>query len=124
MSLISPNQRNADFQEEVQLEVLRRLHQSPDLSQRTLARDLGISLGSINFCLQALVSKGLIKASNFSKSKNKLSYAYLLTPEGLTKKSKLTSDFLIRKLAEYEKLQTEIEGLRSELEVQYSATDS
>ena len=82
MSLISPNQRNADFQEEVQLEVLRRLHQSPDLSQRTLARDLGISMGSINFCFQALVSKGLIKASNFSKSKNKLSYVYLLTPEG------------------------------------------
>ena len=117
MSLISPTQRHADFQQEVQLEVLRRLHQSPDLSQRTLARDLGISLGSINFCFQALVNKGLIKVINFSKSKNKLSYAYMLTPEGLAKKSKLTSDFLRRKSTEYEKLQVEIERLRSGLEM-------
>ena len=105
----------AGFQEEIQFEVLRRLHQTPEVSQRTLAKELGVALGSINFCLQALVGKGLIKMQNFGQSKNKLRYAYLLTPDGVAEKSKLTAEFLKRKVAEYEVLQREIDELRSEI---------
>ena len=105
----------AGFQEEIQFEVLRRLHQTPEVSQRTLAKELGVALGSINFCLQALVEKGWIKMQNFNQSKNKLRYAYLLTSAGVAEKSKLTAEFLRRKVAEYELLQAEIEVLRSEL---------
>ena len=105
----------AGFQEEIQFEVLRRLHQTPQVSQRTLAKELGVALGSINFCLQALVEKGRIKMQNFSQSKNKLRYAYLLTPDGVAEKSKLTAEFLRRKVAEYETLQAEIETLKAEM---------
>ena len=115
MSLVSPLQKLAGFQEEIQFEVLRRLHQTPEVSQRTLAKELGVALGSINFCLQALVEKGWIKMQNFNQSKNKLRYAYLLTSAGVAEKSKLTAEFLRRKVAEYELLQAEIEVLRSEL---------
>lgn len=115
MSLVSPLQKLAGFQEEIQFEVLRRLHQTPEVSQRTLAKELGVALGSINFCLQALVEKGWIKMQNFSQSENKLRYAYLLTSDGVAEKSKLTAEFLRRKVAEYELLQAEIEALRSEL---------
>lgn len=116
MSLISPVQRLAGFQEEIQFEVLRRLHQSPDLSQRVLAKELGISLGSINFCFQALVEKGWIKMQNFSQSQHKLRYAYLLTPAGIAEKSKLTAEFLKRKTVEYEALQREIEQLKADID--------
>lgn len=109
-------QRLAGFQEEIQFEVLRRLHQSPDLSQRILAKELSISLGSINFCFQALVEKGWIKMHNFSQSKHKLWYAYLLTPAGIAEKSKLTAEFLKRKTIEYETLQREIEQLKADIE--------
>ena len=96
--------------------MLRRLHQTPQVTQRALAKDLGVGLGTINFCFQALVEKGLVKMQNFSQSKNKLRYAYLLTPAGVAEKSKLTAEFLRRKVAEYETLQAEIEALKSELE--------
>jgi EPS-associated MarR family transcriptional regulator len=115
LSLVSPIQRLAGFQEEIQFEVLRRLHQTPEVSQRILAQELGISLGSINFCFQALVEKGWVKMQNFSQSKNKLRYAYLLTPAGVTEKSKLTAKFLRRKMVEYEALQREIEALKAEM---------
>jgi EPS-associated MarR family transcriptional regulator len=105
----------AGFQEEIQFEVLRRLHQTPQVSQRALAKDLGVGLGTINFCFQALVEKGLVKMQNFSQSKNKLRYAYLLTPAGVAEKSKLTVEFLRRKVAEYETLQAEIEKLKAEM---------
>ena len=100
------------------MKVLRRLHQTPQVSQRILAKELGISLGSINFCFQALVEKGCIKMQNFSQSKNKLRYAYLLTPQGMTEKSKLTAEFMKRKVAEYEALQLEIEILKSEISIE------
>ena len=116
MSLISPIQKLAGFQEEIQFEVLRRLHQTPQVSQRALAKDLGVGLGTINFCFQALVEKGLLKMQNFSQSENKLRYAYLLTPAGVAAKSKLTAEFLKRKVAEYEALQAEIDVLKSELD--------
>lgn len=105
----------AGFQEEIQFEVLRRLHQTPQVSQRALAKDLGVGLGTINFCFQALVEKGLVKMQNFSQSKNKLRYAYLLTPAGVAEKSKLTAEFLKRKVAEYETLQAEIQTLNAEI---------
>jgi EPS-associated MarR family transcriptional regulator len=105
----------AGFQEEIQFEVLRRLHQTPQISQRALAKDLGVGLGTINFCFQALVEKGLVKMQNFSQSKNKLRYAYLLTPAGVAEKSKLTAEFLRRKMAEYETLQAEIQTLKAEM---------
>jgi len=105
----------AGFQEEIQFEVLRRLHQTPQVSQRALAKYLGVGLGTINFCFQALVEKGLVKMQNFSQSKNKLRYAYLLTPAGVAEKSKLTAEFLKRKVAEYEALQAEIESLKAEM---------
>ncbi len=95
--------------------MLRRLHQTPQVSQRALAKDLGVGLGTINFCFQALVEKGLVKMQNFSQSKNKLRYAYLLTPAGVAEKSKLTTEFLKRKVAEYEALQAEIESLKAEM---------
>ena len=105
------------FQEEIQFKVLRRLDQTPQVSQRALAKDLGVGLGTINFCFQALVEKGLLKMQNFSQSENKLRYAYLLTPAGVAAKSKLTAEFLKRKVAEYEALRAEIDVLKSELHI-------
>lgn len=105
----------AGFQEVIQFEVLRRLHQTPQISQRALAKGLGVGLGTINFCFQALVEKGFVKMQNLSLSHNKLRYANLLTPAGVAEKSKLTVEFLRRKVVEYETLQAEIEALRSEL---------
>lgn len=116
MSLVSPLQKLAGFQEEIQFEVLRRLHQTPRVSQRALAKDLGVGLGTINFCFQALVEKVLVKMQNFSQSKNKLRYANLLTPAGVAEKSKLTAEFLRWKVVEYETLQAGIDALQSELE--------
>ena len=94
----------AGFQEEIQFEVLRRLHQTPQVSQRALAKDLGVGLGTINFCFQSMVEKGLVKMQIFSQSKNKLDYAYLLTPAGVAEKSNLTVEFLKRKVSEYQAL--------------------
>ena len=108
----------AGFQEEIQLKVLRRLQQTPEVSQRVLAKELGISLGSINFCFQALVEKGWVKMQNFSQSPTKLRYAYLLTPTGVAQKSKLTAEFMKRKVAEYEALELEIEKLKSEISIE------
>lgn len=85
------------------------------MSQRALAKDLGVGLGTITFCFQALVEKGLVKMQNFSHSKNKLRYAYLLTPAGVAEKSKLTAEFLKRKAAWYEVLETKIEALKLEI---------
>jgi EPS-associated MarR family transcriptional regulator len=107
--------RKAEFQEDIQFQVLRRLHKTPDLSQRALARELGISLGSVNYCFQALMEKGWVKVQNFSQSQHKLGYVYLLTPSGIAHKSKLTTQFLKRKKAEYEVLKAEIEMLKSEI---------
>ena len=110
------NNRRDEFQEDIQFQVMRRLHDSPDLSQRTLAKELGISLGSINYCFQALMEKGWIKVQNFSHSQHKLGYAYLLTPSGLEAKLHLTRMFLARKMGEYDRLRLEIQHLQDELE--------
>lgn len=93
------------------LRILKRLARSPELSQRQLANELGLSIGKTNYCLRALVGKGLVKAANFRNSRNKLAYAYLLTPQGLEEKARLTAEFLKIKLAEYEALRAEIAEL-------------
>ena len=107
--------RRAMVQDDTHYWVMRRLQETPDISQRQLAKELGISLGSVNFCLQALVDKGWIKMQNFSKSTHKMGYAYLLTPSGITGKAGLTRRFLKRKMEEYELLKSEIESLKAEV---------
>ena len=89
-------------------QTLRKLYNNPNLSQRILAEKMGFSLGKINYCLKALKQKGLIKLSNFKKNKNKMNYVYILTPKGMTHKTKLTIKFMKKKLKEYEDLQKEI----------------
>lgn len=101
---------------ETHYQLLKLLEAKPYLSQRELARELGISLGKINYCLGALVEKGWIKARNFRNSRNKLGYAYLLTPRGIEQKAVITVDFLRRKISEYEALKKEITQLRREVE--------
>ena len=108
--------QNLSNKEEISLNVLRLLQHTPQMSQREMASKLEVSLGGINYCLRALVDKGLVKVENFSKSEQKLRYAYLLTPKGAKEKSKLTAQFLRRKLAEYEALKQEIATLEQEVE--------
>lgn len=96
--------------------LLKILSERPDISQRELARELGVSLGKTNYCLQALVEKGWVKARNFSTSTNKRGYLYLLTPAGVEQKARLAVDFLRRKMCEHEALQQEIRELRREIE--------
>jgi EPS-associated MarR family transcriptional regulator len=95
--------------------VMDLIHKHPDISQRELAKQAGISLGSIHYCLKALAQKGWLKAGNFKKNPEKSVYLYLLTPEGITQKSKLAIDFLRRKKQEYDELKQEIEQLTDEL---------
>ena len=103
------------LQEDTHYRVLALLERSPDISQRELAKELGISLGGVNYSLRALIEKGLLKAQNFSSSDKKLAYAYILTPKGLAEKSLLTARFLRRKMDEYEALKAEIESLQHAL---------
>ncbi len=104
--------------EEVRYKLLKLLEPNPQLSQRDVAKHLGISLGKVNYCLQALVDKGWIKAANFKNSRNKSAYMYLLTPRGIEEKARVTARFLQIKMQEYEALRTEIEQLRREAERQ------
>lgn len=101
--------------EEFHYKLLKVLQDNPDLSQRELAQEVGLSLGKTNYCLRALIEKGLIKANNFRNSQNKMAYAYVLTPSGLEERVQATAYFLKRKVAEYEALEKEIEQLRSEI---------
>jgi len=101
--------------DEYRYKILRRLEANPEISQRELAGELGISLGKVNFCIQALIEKGLVKANNFRSSKNKKRYAYLLTKRGIEEKVKITAEFLKIKMAEYESLEKEINQLRDEV---------
>ena len=94
--------------------LLKTLEENPGLSQRDLAKRLGVSLGKVNFCLKALVEKGSLKINNFRNSDNKLAYAYLLTPSGVEQKARMTVQFLKYKVQEYERLRAEIEELQRE----------
>ena len=100
--------------EDTHLRLLRLIETRSDLSQRDLARELGTSLGKVNYCLNALIDKGLVKARNFQNNRNKMGYAYLLTPRGIESKATIAVHFLKRKMAEYEALKAEIEQLQRE----------
>ena len=91
-----------------QFNVLRKINKKPESTQRELAKELGFSLGKINYCLNALKDKGLVKISNFSRNPNKLGYIYVLTPRGIKKKTQMTLDFMKRKMREYDELKKEI----------------
>ncbi len=109
--------------QDTEFRLLRHLEKAPASSQRELASTVGISLGAVNFCLKALVEKGHIKARNFRASDNKLRYAYVLTPNGIATKAALTGNFLKRKLAEYERLKSEIESLQVEISDDHKPSD-
>ena len=100
--------------DEYRYRILKLLETDPQASQRRIADELGISLGRVNFCLQALVEKGLVKVNNFRNSDNKRAYLYLLTPRGIEEKTVVTARFFRRKLDEYEALKRELEELRRE----------
>lgn len=101
--------------DEMRYRILRELERDPKISQRALAESLGVSVGKTNYCLRALVDRGLVKVNNFRRSGNKLAYAYHLTPSGLAAKGRLTRLFLQIKQKEHEVLQSEIEDLRREV---------
>ena len=100
------------MQEEAIFCILNLLDKNPDRTQRELAREVGVSLGSINYCLTALIKKGSVKVQNFSNSKNKFRYVYVLTPSGIAEKASLTSSFLRRKQEEYEIIKLQLSSLR------------
>ena len=101
--------------DELRLRVLRALEANPELSQRQLAAELGVSLGGVNYALKALIERGFVKADNFRRSGTKVAYLYVLTPKGIAEKSALATAFLGRKLEEYEVLRQEIESLKGEV---------
>lgn len=100
--------------ENTHFKVLRLLESNPQMNQRELAQALGVSLGKTNYCLKALLDKGMLKMQNFQSNKRKLAYAYLLTPAGMAEKAALTGRFLQRKMSEFEQLKAEIESLQKE----------
>ena len=95
------------------MEILRKIEENPNLTQRQIAQHLGLSLGKINFLIQALISKGFLKINNFKRSDNKLGYLYVLTPEGIDTRKKLTILFLRKKSEEFDKLKKEMENLNN-----------
>jgi EPS-associated MarR family transcriptional regulator len=97
---------------ETHLKILKKIESNPHISQRKLAEELGVSVGKVNYCLKALIGKGLVKAGNFKRNANKMAYLYLLTPQGIEEKTKLTASFLKRKIAEHEQITIEIEQLK------------
>lgn len=109
-----PTQRDK-LREDVHFRVLRLLEENPEMSQRDLARAVGISTGSIHYVLSALLEKGWIKLGNFTAAEDKRRYVYKLTPKGLAQKAALARKFLARKIAEYEALKLEIEAVREDI---------
>ena len=115
--------RQAVIQEDTYFRIMVILDRNPDLTQRELARQVGMSLGGVNYCLRALMEKGWVKVQSFSQSKNMFGYMYLLTPAGIAHTATLTGRFLQRKLSEYEALRAEIEVLRSEAQLASTARE-
>lgn len=101
--------------DEYRYKIMKQIEANPSISQRELARELGISLGKVNFCLKALIDVGQVKARNFKNNPNKSGYLYLLTPVGIEEKTKVTARFLKRKIEEYDALRAEIESLQEDL---------
>ena len=108
-------EKDAHRREDIHFRILRMLEKQPQASQREIATELGVSLGGVNYCLNALIEKGHIKIENFRRSTNKLGYVYVLTPEGFTHKAGLAVRFIKRKMAEYEAIKAEIEALKHDL---------
>ncbi len=90
--------------------ILRKVHKKPNVSQRELSRELNLSLGKLNYCLKELKKKGLLKIKNFKKNPNKINYLYILTPRGISTKTKITVDFMKRKMKEFDELKAELES--------------
>ena len=107
--------RRSKLQEDTYFRVLRILQDRPDVTQREIAQLLGVSTSGLNYCLNSFIDKGWVKVHNFSESKNKFGYVYLLTPSGFAEKATLAGRFLQRKLKEYEEMRAEIDSLRSEV---------
>ena len=107
--------RRSQLQEDTTYRVLRMLQDNPDMTQREIAEQLGLSASGLNYCLKALMDKGWVKMQNFAQSKNKFGYIYVLTPTGIAQKAALTGRFLQRKMAEYEALKAEIDSLQVEM---------
>ena len=105
---------NSAKSEDIEFKALRALGKNPAMSQRDMAKAIGVSLGAAHYCLMALIEKGFVKMHNFNVNPNKLQYAYLLTPEGIAHKLNLTANFLKRKKAEYLKLRDEIDAIEAE----------
>ncbi len=120
---ISMINQQMELENEESLKVLREIDTNPRLTQRELSSRLGLSLGKINFLLKSMIERGLVKAENFKNSQNKSAYLYLLTPTGIETKTKTTYRFLKRKIAEYEKLETEIKELKKEVGFSDLSTD-
>ena len=102
------------MKESIQYHIFKQIQDNPEITQRELASKAGVSVGKANYCLKALMDKGLIKAINFKNSRSKAAYLYKLTPQGIEEKAKLTVRFLKYKMAEYDRIKAEIEELRTE----------
>jgi EPS-associated MarR family transcriptional regulator len=100
---------------DIHLDLLRKLETNPDLTQRQLSNEMGVSLGKVNYCIKKLIEKGWVKLSNFSHNPNKSNYIYLLTHKGIEQKAKLTIEFLKIKINEYEVLKEEIASLKEDV---------
>ena len=107
--------KEGNVSQEIALQLMAHVEQNPQDTQRTIASELGVSLGSVNYCIKALINRGFLKVENFRKSSNKLGYAYLLTPSGIGEKANLTLSFLKRKQQEYNRLEREIAELQEEV---------
>ena len=99
---------------DIRLDLLRKLEINPGYTQRDLSKEMGVSLGKVNYCIKKLTEKGWIKLTNFTQNPNKVGYAYILTPRGIEEKARLTFSFLKRKIKEYEGLKEEINKLKQE----------
>ncbi len=108
----------------IQHKILAILSENSNISQRELADKLGVSLGKTNYCLKAIIEKGLIKVKNFRNSKNKLAYAYYLTPKGFEEKAKITIEYIKKKILEYESIKREIQELQSQAKNENICLDS
>ena len=109
--------KRSKIEAEESLMLMRVIDENPQMTQRELSANLGLSLGKINFLMKSMIEKGFVKVDNFKNSNNKIAYLYLLTPHGIEEKTKITYRFLKRKMAEYEKLEVEIRQLQKEAAV-------
>ena len=117
------NGKSKNFDAERILRIIRELEHNPDLTQRDLATRLELSLGRVNFLINALIDKGIIEVKNFKKSNNKMAYMYMLTPKGIKTKIRLTHDFFVWKLQEFERLKKEIEDYKKEIDLNQVNTE-